>query len=704
MLREGTYLQERYEIIERIGSGGMSDVYKARDRKLNRLVAVKVLKAEFCQDREFVRKFKMEAQAAAGLAHPNVVNVYDVIDEASLHYIVMELVEGITLKDFIARKGRLGMLEAVGISIQIALGLSAAHGRHVVHRDVKPQNVIISSDGKAKVADFGIAHAASSDTLTTTAMGSVHYISPEQARGESSDARSDIYSLGITMYEMVTGRLPFEGDNSVSIALAHIESDMPLAGQTNPEITPAFDQIIQKCCQKKPERRYRSIDDVIRDLRNLLNDPDPQPGIRKAPSAADGDTLVLTQQEVAEINVRAKIRNNQEKKVRDSYPKDKDEEEHSGRFDKVIAVGGILLAIAVVLAVIFVIMRYSGLIGTSASDIGDSLKVISGDASSVSDKQTLVPDIVGLNVELGENKLRDHNLGIEVAGYEFDEKIEKDGIISQIPEADEVADKYTTVAVVVSRGATGREENPEEMTKTEDLSVWINYTQNDVRKYLADKGYKVETIEAFSDEYAPGVVIDINPITAEPGNTITLTVSKGEESDLTQMPSIVGLTEADAIGILADSELRPGTVTQVADSTVPAGSIVSQAVPSGTNIAKGTQIAYTVSLGPDADEKYIASIRTSYNLGDLIGPGSAGTQIRVMVRLHQLVPDPETGELIDVYTTLMEPRTVTGSTILPVRFDYIEGAYGVDDGEVEVVDVDRDEVIKSYDVEFFKQQ
>ena len=223
MLRPGMFLQDRYEILEEIGSGGMSDVYKARCHKLNRLVAIKVLKEEFSSDESFVSKFKMEAQAAAGLSHPNIVNVYDVIDEGSLHYIVMELIEGVTLKNYIAKRGKLDVKEAVGISIQVAQGIAAAHERNIIHRDIKPQNMIISRDGKVKVADFGIARAATAQTLSSAAMGSVHYISPEQARGGYSDARSDIYSLGITMYEMLTGRLPFEGDNTVTVALAHLE-------------------------------------------------------------------------------------------------------------------------------------------------------------------------------------------------------------------------------------------------------------------------------------------------------------------------------------------------------------------------------------------------------------------------------------------------------------------------------------------------
>ena len=220
MLNPGTYLQGRYEILEKIGSGGMSVVYKAKCHTLNRLVAIKVLKEEFASDENFVSKFKMEAQAAARLSHPNIVNVYDVVDEENLHYIVMELIEGITLKSYIEKKELLDSKEAIGIAIQVAQGIAAAHEQHIIHRDIKPQNMIISKDGKVKVADFGIARAVSSQTVNSSAaVGSVHYISPEQARGGYCDERSDIYSFGITLYEMVTGRVPFEGDNTVAVII-----------------------------------------------------------------------------------------------------------------------------------------------------------------------------------------------------------------------------------------------------------------------------------------------------------------------------------------------------------------------------------------------------------------------------------------------------------------------------------------------------
>ncbi len=273
MLKPGMMLCDRYEILDVVGAGGMSIVYKARCHRLNRNVAIKVLKPEFSNDKNFVTKFRIEAQASAGLSHPNIVNVYDVYDDDGMYFIVMELVDGITLKEYIAENGRLPMDKAIDFSIQIASGLEAAHESHIIHRDIKPQNIIVSKNGNIKVTDFGIAKAASPNTLTSGAMGSVHYISPEQARGGYSDERSDIYSLGITMYEMVTGRVPFEGENNVSVALMHIQNDMISPRQYYPDIYSSFEKIILKATQKKPERRYLTASALIADLKRVQNNP-----------------------------------------------------------------------------------------------------------------------------------------------------------------------------------------------------------------------------------------------------------------------------------------------------------------------------------------------------------------------------------------------------------------------------------------------
>ncbi|MCR5109161.1 MAG: protein kinase [Lachnospiraceae bacterium] len=274
MINPGTVLGNRYVVAELIGTGGMANVYKATDRKLNRNVAIKVLKDEYSSNKNFVSKFKAEAQAAAGLMHPNIVNVYDVGDENGIYYFVMELVEGITLKKYIEKKIRLSVKEATSIAIQVSMGIEAAHNNGIIHRDIKPQNIIISRDGKVKVADFGIARAATSDTITTHAMGSVHYTSPEQARGGYSDAKSDIYSIGITFFEMVTGRVPFDGETTVSIAIKHIQEEMPSPKMYVPEVPISVEQIIFKCTQKHPDKRYANIGELITDLKKSLINPD----------------------------------------------------------------------------------------------------------------------------------------------------------------------------------------------------------------------------------------------------------------------------------------------------------------------------------------------------------------------------------------------------------------------------------------------
>ena len=266
MIRTGTILSSRYEILEQIGSGGMAYVYKARDRKLSRLVAIKILKEEFCKDKSFVAKFRMEAQAAAGLSHNNVVGVYDVGEEDNVHYIVMELIDGITLKEYITRKRKLGTKESIGIAIQVAQGLEAAHKRHIVHRDIKPQNIIISTEGKVKVTDFGIARAATSNTINSDVMGSVHYSSPKQARNGFVDGKSDIYSLGIVMYEMVTGRVPFDGDTTVAVAIQHLQEEMVPPTAYTPDLPTSLEKIILKCTQKNPDRRYENMGELLIDI------------------------------------------------------------------------------------------------------------------------------------------------------------------------------------------------------------------------------------------------------------------------------------------------------------------------------------------------------------------------------------------------------------------------------------------------------
>lgn len=305
MLKPGMMLGDRYEIIELVGSGGMSEVYKAKDHKLNRYVAVKVLKREFSDDRNFVSKFRVEAQSAAGLSHPNIVNVYDVGEDEGIYYIVMEFVEGITLKEYIMDHGRLSAEQALDFALQIASGIEVAHQNHTIHRDIKPQNIIVSKNGTLKVTDFGIARAATSNTVASNAMGSVHYISPEQARGGYSDEKSDIYSLGITMYEMVTGRVPFEGDNNVTVALKHIQEEMIPPREYYPDIPASLEKVILKCTQKKPERRYLTASALIADLRRVATNPNGDFVVMGTNTSNNAPTVMMSQAELSSIRESA---------------------------------------------------------------------------------------------------------------------------------------------------------------------------------------------------------------------------------------------------------------------------------------------------------------------------------------------------------------------------------------------------------------
>ncbi len=363
MIKIGMMIADRYEILEKIGTGGMSDVYKAKDHKLNRFIAVKVLKQEFSENANFVSKFRIEAQAAAGLMHPNIVNVYDVGEESENHYIVMELVEGITLKKYIEKKARLSVKEAVSIAIQVSMGIESAHNNHIIHRDIKPQNIIISKEGKVKVTDFGIAKAATSNTITSNVMGSVHYTSPEQARGGYSDEKSDIYSLGITMFEMLTGRVPFNGETTVAIAIKHIQEEFPSPREYVPEIPVSVEQIVLKCCQKSPDRRYQSMSELIVDLKQSLISPD-EDFVKVADPDEEASTRMITDRDMVQIKRQSESRDSMDeamrlkKDVRDrerarSYEDDEDEdwdddeEDYDPKMEKITTILAVVAALLI---------------------------------------------------------------------------------------------------------------------------------------------------------------------------------------------------------------------------------------------------------------------------------------------------------------------------------------------------------------------
>lgn len=718
MLKPGTYLQNRYEILERIGSGGMSVVYKAQCHTLDRLVAIKVLKEEFAFDESFVSKFKMEAQAAARLSHPNIVSVYDVVDEDVLHYIVMELIEGITLKNYIEKKGHLESKEAIGIAIQVAQGIGAAHEQHIIHRDIKPQNMIISRDGKVKVADFGIARAVSTQTMNATAVGSVHYISPEQAKGGYCDERSDIYSFGITMYEMVTGKVPFEGDNTIAVALAHLEEPVTPPSEYVPEISRALEQIILKCTQKRQERRYANVQEVIGDLRRVLMDPDCDIYDQENGGEDEfGSTRSISREEL--INIQESRKNSRvpsnEEELKDDGQKaasrdrgkrrgpahlgqKNKEKDVSTQFERIVTGIGIVAAILIVAVVLFVFSRLTGLFRAGSGEkptVEVSTEVATtGVELDITDNQTYVPYVLGLTEQEAKVEFDKVSLKMYVMGSEFSDNYSEGEVMAQQIAQDMVVEKGSTVGVTLSKGSD-----------KVDLRI-LNLTQMtaaDAMAVLEEKGLTVEKKEEFSDTAVTGTVLRFSPDTAKIGESVTLFVSKGPQNAQGKVPNLMGQNQMTADTLLAASGLLTGNVTTEHSDTVAEGLVISQSVLPDTMLTPGATVDYVISGEPEAEttdsgQYYVSSIDTTCSLSNYIGPASQTSSVRVMVRLKQT-----TSSGTDVYTTLIKERLVVGAQTIPVVIPRIKGAYGVDSGIVEVVDAGSADlnVIASFPVTFF---
>lgn len=590
MIKEGVIISGRYEIMGRIGTGGMADVYKAIDQKLNRYVAVKVLKREFREDASFVRKFQTEAQSAAGLLHPNVVNVYDVGEDRGLYYIVMELVEGITLKEYIQKKGRLTTKEVISIAVQVCSAMEMAHSHNIVHRDIKPQNIMISKEGKVKVTDFGIAKATSSNTISTNVMGSVHYTSPEQARGGYSDAKSDIYSLGITMYEMITGELPFDGDSTVSIALKHLQEDITPPSELVPDIPYSLEQIILKCTQKSPDRRYADITQLEKDLRHSLTDPDGD-FVVIAPLMSADDTRTITAEELSRIQQAAAYEDSN-----DDYDDDEDngyEERHARRQDaskkeidpkmaKIMKILTIVVTVIFFFILIFVIGKATGI-----------LKIGPGTKPNSSDVKTEVPPLVGMTEEEAEKACEEAGLRMKVVSEVESKKYEKGVIESQKTEAGARVPEDAIVQVVVSSG---------KLVEIPDLS---KKEYIDARDVLIDLGFaksKIKMMEEPSDDIEEDKVIRTDPEAGEWLNKeseITVYVSSGIE--MVKVPNLVGLTKEEAEKALSDKGLGVGSVTEEYGTT-EAGKVIRQDTDYGDEVAKGTKVGYVVSKGEEPKE------------------------------------------------------------------------------------------------------
>ncbi len=709
MLNNGTFLSDRYEILGKVGSGGMSDVYKAKCHKLNRYVAVKVLKQEFSEDKNFVSKFRAEAQAAAGLSHPNIVNIYDVGEDSGLYYIVMELVEGITLKTYIEKKGRLDVKEAVSIAIQVAQGIQTAHSHHIIHRDIKPQNIIISREGKVKVTDFGIARASSAQTINSNAMGSVHYISPEQARGSYSDERSDIYSLGISLYEMITGYVPFEGDTTVAVALQHIQGEIPSPRDVVPDLPISVEKIIYKCTQKKPERRYSKAAELIADLKRSLVTPD-EDFVELSTANIAAPTVSLTQEEVTIINRtsrsekeelparRQQDRRPQDKKVYEQKfyeEEDEPEERVNPKIERMMTVLTVAAAILIVCLLVFIVVRLmpkpstGGNTNTQGQTTADTAIQNTQNTQETESKKeetngVPMPNVVGYTENDALIALNQANLGMGSRTYETSNEIEKGRVIRAEFNAGEVIPRNTSVALVISSGPE-KVEMPDVTKRSEQAAAEI----------LAASNLKYTTEYTFSDEVEQGYVVSSSPAKGtmvSPDDKVTIYLSQGPEFKDVKVPNLLEKTLEEAKLEIEKNSLIVGEISEDDSGSGTPGTIVSQSIDAGETVKEGTKINLvvaaerpaltgSVTINKSQVSKYITNDGYSFIRTNVPGPASSNLEryAEAIMKL-ELVQTTEDGRTI---SRVLETVTVTPASF-PYTLSGFEGEPGLTEGSVEV--------------------
>lgn len=647
MLKPGMMIGNRYEIIELVGSGGMSDVYKAKCHKLNRYVAVKVLKPEFSADKNFLTKFQIEAQSAAGLSHPNIVNVYDVGEDDGINFIVMELVEGITLKEYIVKNGRLPVAQAVDFAVQIASGIEAAHNNHTIHRDIKPQNIIVSRNGQLKVTDFGIARAATNETLASAngAVGSVHYISPEQARGGYCDERGDLYSLGITIYEMVTGRVPFDGENNVSVALQHIQGTMISPREYYPDIPISMEKVILKCTQKKPERRYLTAIALISDLQRVMSEPDGR-YVRLMPVIDDSTTVMMSSDEVSKI--KTGVRNPSfEERVPAEQPntayendllpeagnEDEDlleEEEKEGmdpKLEKLVYILGGVAAILLAMFIIFMIGKSLNLFKFGGKEDATTTEITTEEAStettSIGDKIP-VPQLVGFSEEDARKKIEDAGLSWDnnvTRTYEASSEFGEGYVFDQSIDAGEDMDSNQKIEIKISQGSS----------KVSVPNVY-DMSESQAKSVLNDSGFQVATSYAYSDSVSEGRVMSQSPsknTEVAPNTTVTITVSKGKEKQTVTAGDYVNMTESDAKDLANSKGLTLRVLRDYSD-TVASGLVIRQDVDKNKEVEPGSVITVTISQGK---KETVATYGGSVDLGE--SPIEGGETARLVMVLKQ---------------------------------------------------------------------
>lgn len=688
MLEIGSFLSDRYEILSKVGAGGMSDVYKAKDHILSRFVAIKVLKQEFSEDSSFVTKFRAEAQSAAGLEHPNIVNIYDVGSENGLYYIVMEYVEGITLKTYIEKKGQLSFKESASIAIQVARGIEAAHNKNIIHRDIKPQNIIISTDGKVKVTDFGIAKATSSNTISSDVMGSVHYASPEQARNGFVDGRSDIYSLGIVMFEMVTGRVPFDGDTTVAVALQHLQEEIARPSIYAPDLPISFEKIILKCTQKTPDRRYQTIEELLTDIRRSLAHPD-EDFVTIAPLVDGGKTKVISPEELDKIKEGRGVAedlndDDTDADNGDEYADDEDDDDEydeslldddddeededddddgkllNPKMDKAITIMGIVTAVIIVIVIIYLALSVAGVFkfgGKKNSESQQTESQTQTESESESETQTETEgqmiDIRGMSVEDAQKAVDRLKLDLTVFAFETKQSDEKDGtILEQDVKAGDTVKRGSQINVVIA----GKGDSTSEMVKIPSV---IGKTKSSAKSTLESAGFSV-TFEYgdYNDSVAADVVTAQSPSAKKQvakGSTVTVTLSPGQKP--ITVPNVVGASQSHAESALAGAGLKYTYADSQYSDTVPAGSVISQ-TKSGETVAAGTTITLTLSKGKQ---------EISTNVSKGISYSGEGTVVKAEYKLvgkSGTVYDKGSYENTSSFTVSGTMKEATGSIVV----------------------------------------
>ena len=595
MNRVGIVLAGRYKLIEMLGSGGMADVYKASDRKLNRYVAVKILRHEYSSDDSFITRFQQEAMAAASIQNPYVVNVYDVGEENGINYIVMELAEGITLKEYIQKKGKLEIIESINIAMQIVNGIREAHAHGIIHRDIKPQNVMVSSGGRIKVMDFGIAKAVTAQTITANTVGSVHYISPEQARGSACDERCDIYSIGITMYEMITGRVPFDGDSTVAIALAHIKEPITPPSVYEPMIPVSLEKIILKCTQKKPELRYASADELIDDLKKALMTPD-EDFVKEVIISQEGGTRVFSEEDTRKIKEEAEkntvsVRTQEEENYQlgledeDLEDESSDEKESDGKMEKVVFAIGIGTLLVVILIAGLLLAQAFNLFTPSGPEDGETGFIETG---TLAGDETVMPSIEGKTQAKAEELLIKAELGRKIE-LKADNEVAEGLVISASEKEGTILKKNTQVTVYVSSGKD---------TVLIPKNI-IGSTEKAASKYLSSMGLTPVSEYAASEDVEDGYVFDCSPgvdQNVKKGSKVTIYVSTGNGKIEVPVPSLVDRTLASAQDMLKNLNLKPD-ITYEYDNREE-GIVIRQNPDPGIKMEEGSTVAVVVSKGP----------------------------------------------------------------------------------------------------------